>query len=69
VENSLTENNNEKFSLVSELYEWSEAIVFSLAIVVLVFSLIFRIMGVSGISMENTLNQGQSYYFKFQLYS
>jgi signal peptidase I len=58
VENSLTVNSNEKFSLINELYEWAEAIVFPLAGVILVFSLIFRIMGVSGVSMENTLNQG-----------
>ena len=53
-----TKSGKESFNLIREFYEWSEAIVFSLAIVVLAFSLIFRIMGVSGISMENTLNQG-----------
>lgn len=45
-------------SLIEELYEWAGTISYSIAIVVLMFSLIFRIMGVSGISMENTLNQG-----------
>jgi signal peptidase I len=44
--------------LTRELYDWAEAIVYPLAVLILVFSLIFRIMGVSGISMENTLNQG-----------
>lgn len=44
--------------LVKETYEWAEAVVFSLAFVVLVFSLIFKIAGVSGVSMENTLNMG-----------
>lgn len=44
--------------LLSETYEWVEAIVFSLAFVVLLFSLVFRIAGISGVSMENTLNQG-----------
>lgn len=56
--NGATAGKQEPFNLIREFYEWSEAVVFSLAIVVLVFSLIFRIMGVSGISMENTLNQG-----------
>lgn len=37
------------------LYEWVEAAVFSLTFVVLVFSFLFRIVGVDGQSMENTL--------------
>ena len=45
-------------SLVSELYEWAEAIVFSLAVVVLLFTFVFRIVGVDGSSMENTLQNG-----------
>lgn len=44
--------------IVSELYEWTEAIVFSLAIVMLLFTFVFRVVGVQGVSMENTLNKG-----------
>lgn len=40
---------------LSEVYEWAEAIVFSLVCVVLLFTFVFRIVGVDGHSMENTL--------------
>lgn len=40
---------------VASLYEWVEAAVFSLIVVVLVFAFIFRIVGVDGRSMEPTL--------------
>lgn len=43
---------------LSEIYDWAEAIVFSLTAVILVFTFIFRIVGVGGVSMENTLNAG-----------
>ncbi len=40
---------------VASLYEWVEAAVFSLIVVVLVFAFIFRIVGVDGTSMMPTL--------------
>ena len=40
---------------ITSLYEWIEAIVFSLIIIVLVFTFICRIVRVDGTSMENTL--------------
>ena len=40
---------------IASLYEWIEAIVFSLIIIVLVFTFICRIVRVDGTSMENTL--------------
>lgn len=43
---------------LGELYEWAEAIVFSLVCVVLLFTFVFRIVGVDGHSMENTLHNG-----------
>lgn len=42
-------------SLTSELYEWAESIVFALAIIVLIFTFFMRPVGVSGPSMQNTL--------------
>ncbi len=45
-------------SLKSELFEWLETVAFSLVAVVLVFTFIFRIVGVDGKSMQNTLQDG-----------
>lgn len=41
--------------IVASLYEWMEAAIFSLVCVVLVFSFLFRIVGVDGDSMQTTL--------------
>ena len=43
---------------MAEVYEWLEAITFALAIVVLLFTFVFRIVSVSGESMEPTLHNG-----------
>jgi len=40
----------------AEVYEWLEAIAFALGIVVLLFTFVFRIVSVSGSSMEGTLH-------------
>ncbi len=40
----------------AEIYEWLEAIAFALGIVVLLFTFVFRIVSVSGESMEGTLH-------------
>lgn len=45
-------------SLKSELFEWLETVAFSLVAVVFVFTFIFRIVGVDGKSMQNTLQDG-----------
>lgn len=45
-------------SLTTELYEWAESIVFALAIIVLIFTFFIRPVGVSGPSMQNTLQSG-----------
>jgi signal peptidase I len=49
-------NENHDFNLISELYEWAEAIVFAFVFVILLFTFVFRVVGVEGISMKNTLN-------------
>lgn len=43
------------FSLKREVFEWLETIAFSLVAVVLLFTFVFRIVGVDGDSMKNTL--------------
>ncbi len=43
-------------SLAKELFEWCEAVVFSLVFVVLIFTFVFRIVGVEGDSMKPTLH-------------
>ena len=48
--------NKPKFSLRRELMEWLEAVVFSLVGVVLVFTFVFRVVGVQGMSMFPTLD-------------
>lgn len=42
----------------AEIYEWMEAIAFALAIVVLLFTFVFRVVAVDGTSMDTTLADG-----------
>lgn len=49
---------NNPQSSVTEAYDWVESIVFALAIVIVIFTFIVRVIGVCGVSMENTLNAG-----------
>ena len=44
--------------VVVEVYEWLEAIAFALAIVVILFTFVFRVVSVSGHSMNPTLEDG-----------
>ena len=43
-----------------ELYEWVQALVGSVLLVVLVFAFVVRLIGVDGSSMEPTLKHGDS---------
>ena len=47
------------FGVVRGLYEWTEAIVFSLVFVMLVFVFVCRTVGVDGKSMMDTLHHGE----------
>ncbi len=50
------ENDNRRLKgTIAEVYEWLEAVAFALAIVVLLFTFVFRIVSVSGDSMLPTL--------------
>lgn len=49
------EGGERKPDAVSSFYEWIDAAVFSLVVVVLVFTFLCRIMGVDGSSMKTTL--------------
>ena len=53
---------------VTSLYEWVEAAVFSLIVVVLVFAFIFRIVGVDGTSMMTTLKDSDRLILTHLLY-
>ena len=57
-DNHHTENQNGTQTSITAVYEWVEAAVFSLVCVVLVFMFLFRTVGVSGSSMNNTLING-----------
>lgn len=45
----------EKFNLKVELWEWMEAVVVSFVILIFIFAFFFRIIGISGTSMQTTL--------------
>ncbi len=49
---------NKDNSSVSNVYEWLEALSIPLIILVLVFTFFFKLVGVDGESMMNTLNNG-----------
>jgi len=47
-----------KKSAIREIYEWIDAVIASVIIIVLLFTFVFRIVGIQGESMENTLYNG-----------
>ena len=49
---------NEKNTLAGELFFWAQALTVALAVLVCVNTFFFRLSGVVGQSMENTLHQG-----------
>ncbi|MBQ4397050.1 MAG: signal peptidase I [Clostridia bacterium] len=52
------EEEQKSGGLMVELYEWLEAIAFALSIVVILFTFVFRVVSVSGPSMNPTLISG-----------
>lgn len=55
-------------SALSSCFEWVSMMIFALVTVTLVFALLFRIVGVSGDSMKNTLHDGDRLVLVTQLY-
>lgn len=51
----------EEAGKAADLYEWMETIVYSLVAVAVICTFLFRVIGVGGVSMENTLNAGVVY--------
>ena len=60
IKNDINNGTNQSKRIVSSLLEYVELFVFSLAIVVVVFMLFFRVCKVSGDSMNNTLTDKES---------
>ena len=54
----MQEQDNKKKQDSKELYEWVQALVYSVLAVVLVFTFVVRLIGVDGSSMEPTLKHG-----------
>lgn len=52
-----TETNTEKH-IYRDIVEWMEALLISFVLIVLLYTFFFRVITVSGGSMENTLNDG-----------
>ncbi len=42
-------------SAVKEIFEWFDAIIISIIAIILLFTFVFRVVGIKGASMENTL--------------
>lgn len=65
MENNFSDGNSAKateikgyFDIKCELFDWAEALVTALSLIVLVFALVVRLIGVVGSSMYPTLNEG-----------
>ena len=46
-----------EFNIKNELFDWAESLVETLAVVILIFTLLFRFLGVQGSSMVPTLHE------------
>lgn len=55
-------------SILTAIYEWAEAAVFSLVGIVVLFTFFLRIVGVDGDSMNNTLIDGDRLFISHILY-
>lgn len=51
-----SEDKEPKYSLKRDIWEWVESIAISVTTLIFIFVFIFRIVGISGSSMENTLH-------------
>ncbi len=56
MENIENTQQKQKYNLKQDIMEWLEAIVFSVTVVILLFTFVFRLVGVDGSSMVPTLH-------------
>ncbi len=49
------ENQKKEHSVFDELFDWFDAIIAAVVIVVIIFTFVFRVVGIKGSSMEKTL--------------
>lgn len=54
---------------VKEIFEWFDAIVFSIIAIILLFTFVFRVVGIVGESMESTLHEGDRVVISNFLYT
>ena len=52
-------NNKKRFAVKKELFEWLEILVSAVIILVILFSFVFKVVTISGPSMQNTLFNGE----------
>ncbi|MEE1187058.1 MAG: signal peptidase I [Acutalibacteraceae bacterium] len=52
------ENQSKKSSLSKNIIDWTESVVISVLAVILLFTFVFRTVGIEGISMEPTFSEG-----------
>ncbi len=52
-----TPSSGKKISITGEIYDWAQALVFSLVFIVILFTFFFRIISVVGTSMVPTLHE------------
>lgn len=52
-------DKQKKPSLLVEIFDWVDSVVFSVILMILVFTLVFRIVGIKGESMEDTVLDGE----------
>lgn len=57
--NPETQNEVKKSTLKNDVFEWLEILISALMILVILFTFVFKIVAISGESMENTLYSGE----------
>lgn len=54
-ERETTSSRSKSHRALREIYEWLDAVVISIIVIIILFTFVFRIVGIKGESMENTL--------------
>lgn len=63
------ETENKKSAATKSVVEWLEALIFSFALIVLLYTFFFRVITVSGTSMESTLLDGDRMVVRCMAYT